>query len=112
MFAGQKKSVALGVNCCGHGRGITCFVPARLPEDIASRSIKRNDAGTMLATNIEQHSVAFTERRAGDSEEAIRSAKLRFGIDGPNLLASGKVPVVEHSLRSESKNLITDDQRG
>ena len=98
-FAGKEHGLRGFIDGGEHGRGVTGRFLRGTPAHLAAGDIQSDDAGLGTA-DVKQHGVAHDQRRAGESEESLRSLELGASVQFPESLTGFQIPRVHHAVGS------------
>src|SRR5439155_9031277 len=103
--------VAQAIDGGGDRRGITGFVVRGLPAHLAGALFESDDTRSVGAADIQQHRIAFDERRADHAEETFGRPELGLGVDAPNLFAGLEVETMQLPFGAKGEDLALRDRR-
>src|SRR5439155_9583592 len=109
--ASEEESVAQTFDGGGDWRGIAGFVVRGLPAHLPCALLESDDARALRAADVQQHGLAFDERRADHAEETFRCPELGLRVDAPNLFAGREVETVQQAFGAEGEDLSFRNRR-
>ena len=107
----EKKGVTSAVERGGDRRRVAGFVFRGFPQQFAAGLVQGNDARAVRSANVQQHGVAFDQRRAGHAEEAFGRLEPALRVHVPNFFAAVEIQTAQGALCAEGEDLPAGDRR-